>query len=209
MRTCRSKAIPFGNTFTVLGQVALTRVICRRYIRGDIDKDEWGYRRREPMFTGSPHNLRPFLNQQWFEQGGSSNVSVSISFFFHTLPFMPLGASSGLAPGDVLPEFQDLLSPARFWLRCNLVMQQTRSLRRHPLFPYCLVLGREVDARKETARCSDAQDGNQEGSDGRIISAVEQGQTYGPVMSYGGSSLGNVGISASHHVTMTAEFRPD
>jgi hypothetical protein len=189
--------------------VALTRVICRRYIRGDIDKDEWEYRRREPMFTGSPHNLRPFLNQQWFEQGGSSNISVSISFFFHTLPFMPLGASSGLAPGDVLPEFQDLLSPARFWLRCNLVMQQIRSLRRHPLFPYCLVLGRAVEARKETALCWDAQGGTQERLAGRVISAVEQGQTYGPVMSHGGSSFGNVGISASHHVAMTAEFRLD
>jgi hypothetical protein len=209
MQTCRSKIIPFGNTFTVLGQVALTRVICQRYIRGEIDKAEWEYRRREPMFSGSPHNLRPFLNQQWFEQGGSSNVSVSISFFFHTLPFMPLGNNSGLAPGDVLPEFQDLLSPARFWLRCNLAMQQTRSIRRHPLFPYCSVLGRAVDARKETALYWEAQGDTQERLDGGILTAMEQGQTYGPVMSHGGSSFGNVGISALHHVAMVAEFGSD
>ena len=108
LQTCRSKGLTFGNVHFVLGQVALTRVLCRRYIRGDIDKDEWEYRRREPMSTGGLLNIRPFLDKQWYERGGSANISLAISFLSYILPFMPLGAAFNLAPGDSLPEFQEI-----------------------------------------------------------------------------------------------------
>jgi hypothetical protein len=197
----------FGNAFAVLGQVALTRVLCRRYIRGDIDQDEWGYRRKEPMTTAGSLNLRPFLNQQWFEQGGSTNVSLYVSFFFYTLPFMPLGSSFDLAPGDSLPEFQYLLSPARFWLRCSSIMQQSRSFRSHPLFPYCSMLDR-VGARREAALHWERHRDNQETLDHHIVPSMEQGGLYGLVMSHGGSSLGNVSFLVILQL-LAAEFGPD
>jgi hypothetical protein len=192
IQTCRSKGMTFGNAFAVLGQVALTRVLCRRYIQGDMDKAEWEYRRKEPMTTGGSLNLRPFLNQQWSEQGGSTNVSLYVSFFFYTLPFMPLGSCFGLLPGDTLPDFQQLLSPARFWMRCSSVMQQSRSLRSHPLFPYCSMLDR-VGARREAAQRWEMHRDEQE-LDDHIVPSMGQGGLYGLVMSHGGSSLGNVSL---------------
>lgn len=202
MRNCRNNGLTFGNVYPVLSQVALTRVLCRRYIRGEIGKDEWEYRRREPMSTGGPLNLRPYLNRKWFERGGSTNISLAFGFLFHTLPFMPLGSSSNLAPGDALPDFLDLLSPARFWLRCKSVMQKVRSTLRHPLFPYCLALDR-VERLKAVALHWDARHNRQDQRDDRTIPCVEQGLMYGPVMSHGGSSFGNVSRPASCNVLIT------
>lgn len=181
----------FGSVYPVLGQVALTRVLCRRYIRGDMDRDEWEYRRREPMSTGGPLNLRPFLNKQWFEQGGSASISLCLGFLFRTLPFMPLGSCFNLAPGDDFPEFQDLLSPARFWLRSNSIMQQVHALLRHPLFPYILVLDRAERLKGVAEDWQKRCDGLEQDDHG-VVPCVEQGQKYGPVMSHGGSSFGNV-----------------
>jgi hypothetical protein len=207
IRTCRGKGLTFGNVFPVLGQVALTRVLCRRYIHGDMNQNEWEYRRREPMSTGGIINLRPFLNQEWFERGGSTNISLALSFFSHTLPFMPLGSAFDLMPGDALPGFQDLLSPARFWLRCNSVMQHFRSILRHPLFPYCLALDR-VERSKVVALHWETQVGEQGCADKHIIPCVEQG-AHGLVMSHGGSSIGNVGRLAFHYDAVIANFATD
>jgi hypothetical protein len=157
------------------------------------------------MSTGAPFNLRPYLNREWFERGGSTNISLSIGFASYTLPFMPMGTGSNLAPGDALPEFHDLLSPARFWLRCNSVMQQIRSLFRHPLFPYCLALDR-VERSKVAALHWETQHDKQGHVDARIIPCIEQGRAYGPVMSHGGSSFGNVGRPAPYHGAMIADY---
>lgn len=48
-----------NNVLPVLEQVALTRLLCRRYIKGDIDAEEWEFRKREPMMSAGPSNLRP------------------------------------------------------------------------------------------------------------------------------------------------------
>lgn len=193
MRTCRKLGITFGNAFPVLSQVALTRVLCRRYISGHITNEEWEYRKKEPMTTGGPLNLRSFLNREWFERGGSENISLSISFFFNTLPFMPLGLASSIKPGDPLPTFQSLLTPARFLLRCNITKQQARRLIQHPRF--LDIAGARARPRVDRLKAIAVQWKawyNNAASDQPAISVKEQGVVYGPVLSHGGSSLGNV-----------------
>jgi hypothetical protein len=183
----------------VLAQVALTRILCRRYIRGNISNDEWEFRKREPMHTAGPMNLRPLLDRDWYDKGGAANVSVSIGFFFYTLPFMPLGLASRLAVGSRLPSFRALLSPERFLLRCNLIKDQAARVTKHPLFfdiATARLLGR-VERIKGVAMKW------REGLEKPVtvgkhnIPVAEQG-FYGPVVGHGGSSFGNVSRRPFH-----------
>lgn len=193
MRSCRKYGITFGNAFPVLSQVALTRVLCRRYINGHISNEEWEYRKKEPMTTGGPLNLRPFLDREWFERGGSNNVSLSISFFLNTLPFMPLGLASTIKPGDALPPFPALLTPARFLLRCNIAKQQARRFIQHPRF--LEIAGARAQSRVDRLQGVAVQwksHHEHHTLNPPTISVPDQGATYGPVFSHGGSSLGNV-----------------
>jgi len=131
---CRNNKFTFGNAYPILAQVALTRVLCRRYIRGDISEEDWQFRKREQMFTSGPLNLRPYLNKDWLEQGGLTNVSLAINFFLYSLPFMPLGLSSHLRPGMDLPSYESLLSKGRFLYRCHMVKNKAAQFMNHPLF---------------------------------------------------------------------------
>ena len=134
MKNCRKLGLTMNNVLPVLGQVAITRSLCRRYIRGDIDAEEWEFRKREPMPIAGPLSLRPFLDKQWYDGGGASNVCLAIGNFFYRLPFMPLGAARHIAPGDKLPTYNDLLSPGRFLLRSQSLRKQAAQLMEHPLF---------------------------------------------------------------------------
>ncbi|KAF8636658.1 hypothetical protein AX17_003464 [Amanita inopinata Kibby_2008] len=193
IRNCRRLGLTFGNAFPVLGQVALTRVLCRRYIRGEISTEEWEHRKREPMTTGGPLSLRPFLDRQWYDQGGASSVSLCISFFSYQLPFMPLGAASRLAPGDELPAFHDLLSRGRFVHRSNSIRKQAAEFVEHPLFLEIATarLPNRVEKVRETAMAWREAQPRQQDYAPITIPVIDQGRE-GLVMSHGGSSFGNV-----------------
>lgn len=179
----------FGNAYPVLAQVALARVLCRRYIRGEINDDEWEYRKKEPMTTGGPLSLRPFLDRGWFERGGASNLSLSIGFFSQTLPFMPLGSASNIKPGDTLPEIDKFLSFPRFLLRCCLIRQQSARLINHPLF-LDITTSRSLSNIERLRMVATQWQAQRNETDNNIISTVNQG----PVWTHGGSSFGNVSI---------------
>ncbi|KAF9231618.1 hypothetical protein BU15DRAFT_82167 [Melanogaster broomeanus] len=94
LMNCRLNNITFGNAFLPLAQVAMTRVLYRRYLRGEIDEEEWEYRKKQPHINRGPLNLRPYLDQQWFSKGGGGEFFLAISYFFYQLPFMTLGVTT-------------------------------------------------------------------------------------------------------------------
>lgn len=195
MKSCRKHGLTFGNMYPILGQIALARVLCRRRIRGEIDSSEWDFRRKEPMLTAGPLNLRNYLDKTWYNNGGNEIVAVMIGFFFFNLPFLPLGSASFLAPGDRMPEFQDLLSLKRFVYRSLLIRKQAERDLRNPLFI-------EIGAAYKPARIQRIRSVAEEwqrsksrpSSEFVPISPIEQIK-LGPVMAHGGSSFGNVSIS--------------
>jgi hypothetical protein len=132
-RNLKMHGITVGNALPVLAQAALARILCRRYVRGEIGPEEWEFRKKEPYHTAGPINLRPFLDKAWYKAGGHSNVSVNVAYFYFTLGFVPLGPRN-LAPGDSVPEFSELMSPARFLLRCNTMKKLAFRYLNHPLF---------------------------------------------------------------------------
>ncbi|KAF9076916.1 hypothetical protein BDP27DRAFT_1312824 [Rhodocollybia butyracea] len=221
LRKCKDLGITFGNAHPVLGQIAVTRVLLRRRLRTlfkrqqkspnvnenseeDIDVNEWVYRRRQPMITGGPANLRTYLDKEWYANGGAANVCLSIGFFSFTLPFMPLGEAGILADGnsaiipaasgDVeVPPFQKMISRKRFLLRCNMIQKQSSEVFRHPRF---LDIGAaRMPMRVERSRMvaliwrNDVA-GPIKGDDAPIP-APEQPQSIGVVTMHGGSSFGN------------------
>ncbi|KAF5380923.1 hypothetical protein D9615_004016 [Tricholomella constricta] len=202
IQNCRANGLTFGNAFPVLAQVALTRVLCRRYIRGDIDIEEWEYRKKEPMVTGGPLSLRSFLDPEWYDRGGSTNVSLAIGFFSLRLPFMPLGAVANIAPGDDLPNFQDLLSFPRFLLRSRSIRKQSASLTKHPLFLYISMSRSQasVDRLKDVAT-------NWKDMEGQIAAPIPVTDQH-PVLTHGGSSFGNVDNLLPRHYPLARECSP-
>ncbi|KAJ3878763.1 hypothetical protein F5051DRAFT_404777 [Lentinula edodes] len=217
LRRCKQLGITFGNAHPVLGQVAVTRVLLRRRLRTlskkrqgihidsseDIDDDEWAYRRREPMMTGGPANLRPYLDQNWYSKGGAGNVCLSISYFFFTLPFMPIGEvgeladgnNEGISSGDIkIPPFEKMLSRARFLLRCNNIRSQASEIFHHPRFLDIHVA--RIPMRIKRCRHAALVFRNdiirpEVGSDA-LIPPLEQPEAGGgAVMAHGGSSFGN------------------
>ncbi|KAK2466855.1 hypothetical protein APHAL10511_001113 [Amanita phalloides] len=191
VETCKKLGFTFGNALPVLGQVSLTRLLCRWYTQGKISVEEWEFRKKEPMPTAGPLNLRPFLDRGWHDSGGANNICLNIGFFFYRLPFMPLGAASRISPGDRVPSYSELLSPGRFSLRSKSLRKQATQYIYHPLFgeigsarmPKRLKSGREIALTwaEERSRCHNIAP----------IPASEQ-SGGGFVISHGGSSLGNV-----------------
>ncbi|KAG5635532.1 hypothetical protein H0H81_010944 [Sphagnurus paluster] len=199
IQNCRDNGITFGNAYPVLAQIALTRLLCRRFVRGDIGREEWEYRKREPMVTGGPLNLRPFLDREWYEKGGSTNVSLAIGFFFQRLPYMPLGAAVNLAPGDKIPSLQDLLPFPRFLLRCQSIRKQLTDLLRHPMFLHITMLRSQASIRRLQEVALNWRDKRQEAPS--AISVTEQS----PVSTHGGSSLGNMDKLIPSHYPLATE----
>lgn len=173
----------------------MTRVLCRRFLRGNIDQEEWDFRRKQPMTMAGPLSLRPFLDRDWYREGGAFNVNIAIGFFYHTLPFMPLGSAAALAPGDPLPSVEQLLSPARFFLRCNMIKQQSIEYMAHPYFFERLRAAIQAGIHRHAERVAKWQEHNsrqaEDGDDEEAFSAIKQAQ-LGHILSHGGSSIGNV-----------------
>ncbi|KAJ7685261.1 hypothetical protein DFH06DRAFT_36539 [Mycena polygramma] len=128
----KKHSLTVGNVLPVLAQQGLARVLCRRYVQGEIGSEEWEFRKKQPSHTAGPINLRNLLDKAWYQAGGDSNVSVNVGYFYFTLGFTSLPAS--LSPGDPVPELWELMSPARFLLRCNAMKKLASRYLKHPLF---------------------------------------------------------------------------
>ena len=114
----------------------MTRVLYRRYLRGEISEEEWTYRKRQPCVGGGPISLRPFLDKTWFQRGGGGESMMSISIFPMQLPFMTLGETTEQHQhflSDGAPPFSDLLTFNRFLHRTGLVKKQLMTFLNHPL----------------------------------------------------------------------------
>ncbi|KAH0833442.1 hypothetical protein J3R83DRAFT_12557 [Lanmaoa asiatica] len=194
---CRLHDITFGNAYLALAQVAMTRVLYRCYLRGEISEEEWAYRKRQPHMSGGPLNLRPYLDKAWFERGGGGEFMLSISYFYYQLPFMTLGATAerrGLSD-DGAPPFSDLLTFDRFLHRAGLVKKQAIAFFSHPLF-FEIVRAASL-SRLERARLDVLQwmketaNGTRRSSDKDEVLAVTD---MPMVWAYWGSSVGNVDL---------------
>ena len=208
---CRLHDITFGNACLALAQVAMTRVLYRRYLRGEISEEEWGYRKRQPHISGGPINFRPFLDKGWLKKGGGGEFMLSLSVFFYQLPFMTLGETAEQQPhqrsvlSDGAPPFSDLLTFDRFLHRTGLLKKQATAFFSHPLFfeieraamlaeiEYARPVALQWMKRVESANGHDAH-GN---SDDEGVLAVTDFPT---VWAFGGFSNGDVRVvSLSNH----------
>lgn len=136
--SCRKHGITFGSALPILGQLGGSRLLHRRYIRGEIGKEEWEWRRIQPCNTRGPLNYRPYLDRDWYANGGSEVVVLCISFFSFTHSFMPSVSDEWIANNkhnleDDAPPFSALLSQGRFVLRSNTIRRQFMKLVKHPL----------------------------------------------------------------------------
>jgi hypothetical protein len=195
LANCRQYGITLTCAYYALSQVALSRVLCRRYLRGEISEEEWAYRKREPMFFNGPINLRPYEDGTWFEEGGSGEVGINVSFWQYILPFMPLGVMStkGKEVADVemvagAPSFGALMSFGRFLHRCEVVRRQMKKVFGHARFVEMCVTGYQfrVAARREAAGAWRAMEARTRDEGSVPVQAL------GPIITQVGSSVGNV-----------------
>ncbi|TBU50776.1 hypothetical protein BD309DRAFT_944652 [Dichomitus squalens] len=136
--TCRAHRVTFGTVIPVISQLAITRMLHRRYLRGDLPEDEWEYRRRQPMHFGGPINLRPYMDPEWQGKGGATEVALAIDYYELTLPFMPAPFGSRRDPSvpraaDGAPPYAALLSRERFFYRGQLCRRQLTAIASSPL----------------------------------------------------------------------------
>ncbi|KAI9566950.1 hypothetical protein HD554DRAFT_2315314, partial [Boletus coccyginus] len=205
MANCRSHDITFGNAFLALAQVAMTRVLYRRYLRGEISEDEWEYRKRQPHISGGPISFRPYLDKTWLAKGGGGEFMLSIGLLFYELPYMTLGKTAEQASqlrvlSDGAPPFSDLLTFDRFLHRTGLIKKQAAAFFGHPLFfeiiraasleqveytrPHALHWMQSV----ETANIHDIH-GNSDDDEVLAVTDIPM------VWAFGGSSAGNVDLT--------------
>ncbi|KAJ7774921.1 hypothetical protein B0H16DRAFT_1508866 [Mycena metata] len=207
MQNLRKHGLSVGNALPVLAQVAMARVLSRRYVRGEIGAEEWDFRKKQPYHTAGPIDLRPFLDKSWYRNGGQTNVSLNIGFFYFTLGFTSLGPPN-LAPGDSPPEFGELMTPERFWLRCNRMKKLASVYLNHPLLFEIgearladkITNSRQVAAKWEKDPESYVRPGEVEEQN---VSAIDQIKR-GTVMSHGWSSFKDV-FKSSHESLIRLE----
>ena len=193
--------LAFGTAYLALAQVAMTRVLYRRYLRGEISEEEWAYRKTQPYIGTIPVNTRPYLDKSWFKKGGGGEVMSSFSFFFYQLPSMTLGDPEQYQRvlSDGAPPFSDLLTFDRFLHRARLVKKQATAFFRHPLFFEVMRAAglaslehARLDVlhgmkRVEAANSRDTN-GNSNSDEEEVLSVTDTPM----VCAYIGSSLGNV-----------------
>ncbi|RXW18665.1 hypothetical protein EST38_g7186 [Candolleomyces aberdarensis] len=112
------------------------RVLCSRYLKGQMSEAEWEFRKTEPMVNAGPLNLRPHVDPDWYQSGGAGNVSISIGFYFCQLPTIPVGSATGKLPGDSMPTHFDMLPKRDFLHRCRTMKKRVMEYIRHPLLFY-------------------------------------------------------------------------
>lgn len=191
---CRKNSITLGNALTVLGQVALLRVLYRRYLTGEISEEEWGHRKRQPMHTGGPINLRPYMRRDWYENGGGGDIMLCVGFLPISLPLVPLPDSNDVQLDA--PSFDSLLPRRGFLHRCGLVKSALRKHLKHPLFAETAARTSELERSRLTALLwKKAVNGESITDEDRAAAAkvaFGNSATDPPVFSFGGSSIGSV-----------------
>ncbi|KAN0092585.1 hypothetical protein V8E55_003369 [Tylopilus felleus] len=195
---CRLHGITFGNTYFTLAQVAMTRVLYRRYLRGEISEEEWAYRKRQPHISGGPLNLRPYLDNTWFEKGGGGEFMLSISLFYTQLPFMTLGETAEghqRVLSDGAPPFSDLLTFDRFLHRAELAKKQATAFFSHPLFfeiIHAVSLARLDRTRSGALQWVKRVEASANGRDENSTDEALAVTNIPIVWAHGGSSVGSV-----------------
>jgi hypothetical protein len=174
-------------------------VLYRLRERGDISDEEWEKRRREPMHVCGPLNIRPFLDNDWFENGGAGELCLSIGFFYYTLPFMPFGTAveDAVPLNNGAPPFSALLSSERFFLRSNIIRKQAEAFLKHPLF--LDINAARLPAKIELSKIAfdqwrDTQNATAEGKNLDVLSDGGSYLTPDLIFAHGGSSMGNVNL---------------
>ncbi|KAH7907876.1 hypothetical protein BJ138DRAFT_1158948 [Hygrophoropsis aurantiaca] len=214
LANCRKHNTTFNNAYYAISQVAMTRVTSRRYLRGEMSKDEWEYRKRQPMHFNGPLNLRPHQHQDWFKRGGSGDVGLNISFFQYTLPSMPLGVlarpiTKNLRLVNGAPPFEDIFPFKRFLHRCNIVKMTAEKVFSHPRFVDIAVAAHNrIEPAKTVALKWLHEKQRSTLNPGELVPA----QSMGPVLSLAGSTLGNMDgfippeypLPSSHHLSPVA-----
>ena len=196
---CRKHGITFGIAFPILGQLGGSRLLHRKYIRGGIEKDEWEWRRIQPCNTRGPFNYRPYLDKDWYANGGSEVVALGINYYFNTHPFMPSVSDEWISHNrhvleDDAPSFSALLSQGRFVLRSNLIKEQLDKLLAHPLL-FEIANARvptNMPLRKQAGRLwTRVHEGGELDEPEKHVQSV---LTDDVIYHNGGSSMGNVRI---------------
>ena len=198
IQNCRNQGISFGSAYPIIAQVATARLLLRRYLKGEIDETEWEFRKKEPMYSGGPINLRRFLDQEWQNTGGMDHTCLAIGYYLYSISFLPLGSAATLQPGMALPAVGDLLTRERFFHRAHSVQKQAKALMGNPLF---LEIGnsafsqlRRVERTKETALIWKENNGPPAALGDRVWTPMERA-VAGIVPCNGGSSMGDVSFT--------------
>ena len=179
----------------------MTRVLYRRYLRGEISEDEWVYRRRQLHISGGPLNFRPYLDKTWLAKGGGGEFMLSLGLFFYELPFMTLDKpakqrSQLRVLSDGAPPFSDLLTFDRFLHHTGLIKKRTAAFFGHPLF-FEIIRAVSLDQIEHTRlhalqwmkRVETADNHDTHGpSDDKFLAATD----IPMVWAFGGSTVGNV-----------------
>ena len=196
---CRKHGITFGAALPILGQLGGSRLLHRRYIRGEIEKEEWEWRRIQPCNTPGPLNFRRYLDKDWYANGGSEVVALSINFFFLMHSFMPSVSDEWITNNrytleDFAPPFSALLSQGRFVLRSSVIKKKFEKLVTHPLF-FEIASARlpmRIPLRKQAGRLWTRihEGGGLDEPEKHVPSVLTSDVIY----HNGGSSMGNVSI---------------
>lgn len=211
--SCRKHSITVGSVLPVLSQMGSTRVLHRRYLRGEISEEQWWWYCSQPFRTAGSLSSRPYLDQEWYQGGGAEAVVVAISFYSVTLPSIPTVSCEWLSQHrseleDGVPPFSALLPRDRFVRRAQASKKQIKDMLAHPLLfeiwmavhagriPMC----KTVIGKWEKLRA------------GEKLEEVEE-----PVLDFfsdnfvfhnGGASIGNVSWALRDHVISSQSF-PD
>lgn len=191
LQNCRKYKVSFGAAMAVLGQIAMARVLYRRYLRGEISEEEWEQRKAEPVHSAGPMTLRPFVDREWLESGGLTEVFVCISYFRVKLPFMPTVQSAVKELVNGAPSYRTLMSLDRFLFRCNYIKQQIDFYSRHPLFVDLaeeFLIAHVAVKRRSVSHWHAAQRGETVAHDG----SGHPNHGHPVLIAYGWSSMGNV-----------------
>ncbi|KAK0463978.1 uncharacterized protein EV420DRAFT_1638899 [Desarmillaria tabescens] len=183
LKICRERGLSFGNVYVVLGQIAMGRLLCRRYAQGLMTEEEWEFRKMELTYTTGSINVRPYLDREWYTRGGAENPMLSIGFYVYPMSFVPL------RPEGAHSTFDTLLSRQRFWYRCGNMKKCANGLLKHPLFldigsvryPQIITAMKELGSKAKTSSLR---------KENLSISATDQAK-LGMVFSFGGSNFGS------------------
>ena len=193
LQTCRDNQLTFGSVLPIVGQLAMGRVLCSRYLKGQMSAAEWEFRKMEPMVNAGPLNLRPHVDSDWYQSGGAGNASLSIGFYFYLLPATPLGSAAGKLPGDSMPTHFDMLPKSHFFHRCRTMKKRVMEHIRHPLFFYMNTAYLPtwlIHLKGVATHWRNNKDGEPE--EAAFLTPQEEASASF-VFNHGGTTLGNVG----------------